>query len=224
MTTRRQIHKLLRPYQERGDLLVSRHEVYLLPIYHVVRGFSIYRTGEADRFDIALFVGPSFVPTNESPRAVSQIKRYENWLPSWTQPDLQQRFEDVIREYALPSLKQIDLQTFLPRSDARWHGPESLFEDAFEMAHMRAFIHTAHGDFEPAAASLEVLAQIPRGHRVMEPVLRVLLDDLQPLLLANDRAAAAALLHTWEGEAINRWKLSEYWRPSPFPLELQPQP
>jgi hypothetical protein len=199
--------------------MIRGHEVYLLPIHHVVRGFSIYRTGEADRFDIALFGGPSFLLTNGSPRAVSQIKRYENWLPSWSEPNLQQRFEDIIREHALPSLKQIDLQTFLSRSDARWHGPEGLFQDAFEMPHMKAFIHAAHGDFEAAAANLEILARIPRGHRVMEPVLRVLLDDLQPLILADDRVGTATLLHAWEAEAIARWKLSEYWRPSPFPFE-----
>lgn len=219
MTTKRQVEQLLRPYRERNDLMVRGHEVYLVPIHHVVRGFSIYRTGEADRFDIALFVGLSFNPTMESPRAVSKIYRYEDWLARWTGPDLEQTFERIIREYALPSLKLIDLQSFALASDLCWQGPEIPLAASFQMAHLKAFVHSACGDFKAAAINLEILTQIPRGHRVMEPVLSVLLDDLQPLILADDRVGTAALLHAWEAEAIARWKLSEFWQPSPFPFE-----
>lgn len=224
MTTRRQIDELLRPYRQRKDLHVRGHEIYLVPIHHVTRGLRIYRTGEADRFDIALFVGLSFDPALGSPRAVSQVFRYENWLARWTEPNLQQHFERIIREYVLPSLRPLNLATFAIEQDPLRQGPELPLEDAFELVHMKALLHTARGDFKAAAASLEVLTEIPRGHRVMEPVLSALLDHLRPLILANDRTAVAAMLHDWEADAIGRWELSAHHERTPFPLELQPQP
>ncbi len=222
MTTQRQIERLLSPYRQRRDLMIRGHEVYLVPIHHVVRGFSIYRTGEADRFDIALFVGLSFDPALESPRAVSQVFRYENWLARWTEPNLQRRFERIIQEYALPSLRPLNLGTFTREPAPLRRGPELPLEDAFGLVHMKALLHTAEGDFKAAAASLEILTEIPRGHRVMEPVLSALLDHLQPLILANDRIAVAAMLHTWEAGSIARWELSAHHERTPFPLELQP--
>lgn len=219
MTTQRQFTGLLRPYRGRDDLFVRGYEVYLVPIDHVVRGFSIYRTGEADRFDIATFVGTSFDSTSPLPQALSQVHRYENWLPRWTQPNLQQEFERTIGEYILPLLKRVDLAAFLPRPDKNWQGPEVFLAEALHMPHVRAPLYAAFGEFDAAEQQFDVLARIPRGHRVMEPILKTLLDDLRPLIRAKDRAGVAALLHSWEAEAMARWRLADHWRPTPFPLE-----
>lgn len=42
---------------------------------------------------------------------------------------------------------------------------------------------------------------------------------LYPLIVADDRAALAAKLRSWEAKAAKGWKLEALWRPSPFPLE-----
>ncbi|SEG34753.1 hypothetical protein [Bosea lathyri] len=221
MTTQRQIVRLLEQYCGRDDLLIRGHDVYLVPIGHVVRGFSIYRTGEKDRFDIATFCGSSFDSTLESPRGISSIDRYENWLPRWTHPDLQHDFDRLIQQYIVPTLTCLDLKTLLPKSDARWQGPEVPFAGSFRMPHMSAPVYAALGDFVSADKQLDVLTLIPRGHRIMEPVLAALLDDLRPLIRANDRPGVADLLHKWEAAAMSRWALADHWRPTPFPLERQ---
>lgn len=192
-----------------------------MPIHHVVRGFRIYRTSEADRFDIGLFVGTSFDPQLGSPRAVSEVFRYENWLARWTQPNLRQQFERILREYALPSLRPLSLQALVLKENPLVQGPELPFEESFRPGHMRALLHTALGNFDEAAANLDLLTDLPRDHRIMGPLL-LLLDDLRPLILANDRAAVAAMLHAWEAGSIARWGLSEHHERTPFPLELQP--
>jgi len=48
------------------------------------------------------------------------------------------------------------------------------------------------------------------------------LRELYSLVMKDDRAGLARLLHSWEAETVKNFKIEHLWEPTPFPLELQP--
>ena len=50
----------------------------------------------------------------------------------------------------------------------------------------------------------------------MDIVIAPMIDDLKPLVDANDRKAIGALLRQWEERWIRKNKLETFWEPAPF--------
>jgi hypothetical protein len=48
-----------------------------------------------------------------------------------------------------------------------------------------------------------------------------LMDEVRPMVLAQDKAGIAAKLHEWEAYTVKQLKLEKYWQPTPFPIELE---
>jgi hypothetical protein len=46
-------------------------------------------------------------------------------------------------------------------------------------------------------------------------------QELCPLVAANDRAGLANLLHSYEAQSVKNLKIEKYWERTPFPIEMQ---
>lgn len=83
-------------------------------------------------------------------------------------------------------------------------------------------VDVARGDLDGAK---EICAKLRAGTMWSDPDFREelsrVLDELCPLLAANDRVGLARQLREWEAYTARNLKIESIWEPTPFPLELR---
>jgi hypothetical protein len=224
MTTAKQMRDMLDPVLEHhSDLAYWQRAVVLTPTRHVLRyvlldntsgktGF-VPRWGACDTFVPNHLYGG--IPLNYAP--LLYAKGPEGWYVD--SADVQRRLKVAIETEALPTLRGIgtidDFERFL--------GSETFPIGHWQyLGHKQALRDAAMGRL---AQSREVIEQVSL-HRdkwnahPMRFSVGPLVDDLLPLLRAQDRKAIGALLRQWEERWIKKNKLEKFWEPTPFPVEL----
>jgi hypothetical protein len=199
-------------------VLVGRW-LLLRPVSHLLRGILIERTGEASRFRTWWAVAPLCEPEQHFPLnwAVG-IKPTSRW--TWRNPKLQEELYSAIEDQALPGLRSIQtLDDFVTYASSR----DRFSLTAFDSYHLRTVgVDTARGDLE---AAQKTCAELIGGRtKWSTPSMREEFDrvtgTLCPLLVADDRAAMARVLHDWEAYTVEKLKIGHIYEPTPFPLEV----
>ena len=141
------------------------------------------------------------------------------WM--WDDPRTPEYFLQLIERKVLPLLQAVqsleDFARFADKERFPWY-PLELHDLS------TPYVDAARGKFESALATCERLAtgRSRDCHPDFDVPRTKILDELRPLLLADDRAGLAKFLHECEAFTVKNLKLEAVWEPTPFPFEMQP--
>ncbi|WP_336485390.1 hypothetical protein [Methylobacterium nigriterrae] len=231
MTTARQIKKLVRRTLSSSNELVhlERNVLWHLPIRHVARTIAILRCRNHWFFSLKWFLTGLYMhdawPTRGLGHYSAEFYR-SDYQPNpgggnlweWADPSLEEAFFNCVESDVLPLMRSVTCA----RSAVEYIRAS---EDRLICFGWDRHVVTsiALGEFDAARALwLPHAAPFVKGKVVSEHYQRTYdrLCELGEPLMADDRAALAALLHRWEAENVRGTALEPYWQPTPFPFEV----
>lgn len=220
MTTAADLEALVAPVLARQpDLILVKRHLVITPIGHIVRGVHLGR--QSDKAGLRPFWAADLLAR---PDAGLAYGLGDSWFPnaghyfSTNQPDLASLLAAAIEDFALPTLRPVaSINEFRRYASDGTIGRRARLD---ELPFYKICVDIALGNLESAASICMRFAVHDEKWRKAGYGDEIdMLALLRPLVLANDRAALAALLHQWEAAAVKRLNLEGLWEPSPFPLE-----
>ena len=221
MTTIAQVKQVVQPLLRRNsDLALIGRLVIIKPVQHILCGINIGRSLDHLKFvptwSVLLLSEPHknfgylWGAKVRGPRGNWQI----------TDPDLPAAMCEAIEQEALAPMRAIKtFDDFINLAS----------KERFPVQHLnlypatRILVDIAQGDLVAAEAICKYL-KTKEGRAeyfyMPEKYDRVV-QELCPLVAANDRAGLAKLLHSYEAQSVKNLKLEKFWEPTPFPIELE---
>lgn len=206
MTTSAQVKELVRPLLQRNsDLTLVGRWVVVKPIHHILRGISIGRRQDPK----------SFMPTWAANFLFQPNARFHFFWGTdvhgaWNVDvvDVAEKLADAIEREALPKLRSITtIGDFVGFAHGAW--PED----------HKPYVDAALGDFDAAQSMCDFFASLDGQYGIRQEECEHVVNEICPLIAANDRPALARLLHKHEAESVKSLKLEKLWEPTPFPIE-----
>lgn len=218
MTTIRQINKLVAPLITPNGALVQKAEALTLrSVKHTINQLAIWRTSEADHFEVTWHCCPAFADSFTIWWFVTFLQApHQLWR--WSTPGVQETFVARVNDEILPRMQTAQTIDGFVR-----HVSEPEFSARRLADHVDTDIRVdiARGDLDAARTKCRALHE--RCTRDPESywgrIWRRTTDRAGPLLEAGDRPALIALLHEWERELIGNLGLEAIYESTPFPLE-----
>lgn len=207
MTTAAQVKRLVQPLLQRNpDLALVGHLVFIKPVHHILRGILIGRS----------FAAKYFVPNWSAiflfqPNAHFHLFLGTRMLGDWDfgVPGVSEKLADAIEQEALPALRSIvTIDDFVRFSHGRWVEDE------------KPYVDVARGELDAAQSMCDFFASLNGRFGIRHEEFGHVVDNLCPLIAANDRRTLAQLLHKYEAESVKGLKLEKFWEPTPFPIEM----
>ncbi|MCP4561408.1 MAG: hypothetical protein GY873_09990 [Bosea sp.] len=219
MTTIRQINKLVAPLiSASGPLVQKAGTLTLRPLHHVVNQLIVWRTSEADHFEVNWRCCPSFSEKFAAGWDVTFLQAPRQ-LWRWSTSGVHEIFITRVNDEILPRMRAAQtIDGFVQ------HVSEPEFSARRLIDHVDTDIRVdiARGDLDTARMKCRALhercARDPESY--WGRIWRRTTDRAGPLLEADDRPALASLLYEWERELIKERGLEAIYEPTPFPLEL----
>lgn len=226
MTTARDVKMLVKPLIEaNGDLAVADRRLIFRPVEHFVRGVLIDRTSSKDNSVAYAFTLPLFFPPSEGGIGWGWDLRGRdgyNWFIGV--PDVREELVRLVQEDVLPKLRPVrSLQDCYDFILTTWNS-HILVDDPI----WRSLIDLAVGKPPQQRALLDTVSETItrlRGHKTIRRDMeryRESADKLEPLraaIEADGYRGALRVMHEWERLAVERQKLTPFWKPTPFPVE-----
>lgn len=229
MTTITQTKQAVQPLLARhSDLALVGRYLILTPVRHFVRGVFIDRSINQHAFVPTLSVCLTFDGDTEQGIGWGDRFTYRSFEDA--DPDLvdkrkndprfgvwdiryPENIELMLRftEAALQSLRAMVTFEQMMEFARRYENNLTPFEF---MYYPRLLMAAATGDFETARYIIGKREGLRQSFEVHYPAFC-------PALLSEDRAALAKCLHDLEAKTIKNLKLTKFWEPTPFPLELE---
>jgi hypothetical protein len=225
MTTAAQVKKMVRPLLERhADLALVGRWIYVKPVHHFARAVLIDRTSSAAHFDprwvaIHLFQWRRSFPLNWG--GLLSDPHQGHWWSERNDPNVAEALVRAIEEQALPWLRTMStLQLYLDFVS------QNLFRHhLYDNGSAQIIAWVACGYLEAARKicekNLEAWSTDQPHYDDEDRAKFRRLRELCALLMKDDRAGLARLLHAWEAETVKNFKIEHLWEPTPFPLEEQ---
>lgn len=196
--------------------------LYLRPVHHVARVILIDRTGGSSR--VIRWGVSSLLSFRGGMQFQYGGPLYRGGLWYLDDPTAAALFLVEAESKALPSLRALDtlerFHTFATYGFEEWSWPTEIRSSLRFYGTIHASVLAALGRF---AEAREVCRDLPQDRWFKDPDFRPefdrVLNDLYPLLIAEDRPALARLLRSWEEFTIRANKLEDIWEPTPFPFE-----
>ena len=223
MTTKKQVFSLLKHLLDRDDgLSLSDDFVVVKPVRHVIRTFWIDRTSDADYPNFFWAVGHAFGPMMSRGGIWAEQFQIARGAPNrWSQTGMREAFLNVVEGAVLPMLRRVESFDDIFTIDTQFRS--AILDGWLQYEPYQMHFLAANGRFDEAIAIYESIRDWDRSpENPRRRAYAFVTDDLAPLLLANDRAGVAALLHGWERATIQCNGLDAIYEPTPFPLELPP--
>lgn len=223
MTTAAQVKRMVRPLLERNpDLALVGRRIYVKPIHHFARAVIVGGTSSAEYFDpqwavVHLFEVRRFFPLNWG--GVLSDPHQGHWWSAKNDPNAADDLVRAIEEQALPWLRTMSTlqlyMAFVSQNLSRHH--------LYDKADAEVIVHAACGRLAAARKICE--QQIERWSKdklEYDDDTRAefhRLRELSALVLKDDHARLARLLHEWEAQSVKNLKIEHLWEPTLFPLE-----
>jgi len=208
MTTAAQVAHVVGPLLKRNpDLALVGRLVVIKPVQHILRGIYVDRS-----LNSKLFVPTWAANFLFQPNARFHFFWGRRVHGAWDvdTPGLAEKLADAIERDALPTLRSIvTIDDFVGFANGAW------VEDH------KPYVDVALGDFNAAQSMCDFFASLNGDYGIRQEECEHVVNDICPLIAANDRPALARLLHKYEKESVKRLKLEKLWEPTPFPIELE---
>ena len=221
MTTAREVKKLVAPLLARhDDLVLHGRFVILRPIRHVMRSVFIDATGSKNRFSPTYYAFGMFEPDVGGLGCFGDRFGTGHKAKGWSldDPHASEMLTEQIEAVVLPTLRSI--VSIKDYAEFAQNGPFYTAKLDFHVQR-KLPVDVALGDFEAAEDSLAKLRARRRWYENDNYTEFLdMIDVLGPLVDAQDRKGLAAWLHAREAETARNRKLTPYWQPSPFPIEV----
>lgn len=223
MTTIAQARNAARPVLQRNsDLALVGRMLVVKPVRHILRGINIGRSGDPTTFVptwavVFLFEPRQTLSYNWGQRLYS--KAHGPW--DVANPNTPMVLAEEIEREALPLLRPIETVDDFVAFVSKERFPHTHL-DLYELR--KIYVDVARGDLASARAICAYLAteNARRKHSyLMQEEYDRIMQNICPLLAADDRAGLARFLHDCEAGSVKRMKLDKYWEPSSFPIETQ---
>lgn len=227
MTTAAQVKKMVRPLLERNsDLALAGHWIYVKPVRHFARAILVDRTSKADRFSPRWAVAHLFevrrsFTLNWGDFLVDPVPgRSGIWWPL-DAAGISEGLCEAIEEQALPWFRMMTtLDLYLAFVSQNRNGPH-----LYDKGDREVIVHVA---CDHLGAARKICDQQRERWSTDKPEYDDdtraefrRLRELYALVMKDDRAGLARLLHAWEAETVKNFKIEHLWEPTPFPLERQ---
>ena len=221
MTTVAQVREVVRPLLERNaDLALVGRLIVIKPVHHLLRGVYVDRS-----------LNPlSFAPT-WSVILLSDVQKGFGFLWGervrgrqgyWqtTDPDVSSAMCEAIEQEALAPMRSIKTFDDFIDLTSKLRNPRRHL-DLFPIA--RLTVDIARGDLVAAEAICRYLKtkEGKSEYVYMEERYARAVQELCPLVAANDRAGLANILHSYEAQSVKNLKIEKYWERTPFPIEMK---
>jgi hypothetical protein len=207
MTTIAHVRQLVEPLLERNpDLALIGRLVVVKPVRHILRGVLIGRS-----LDPKAFVPNWSATFLFKPNAHFGLFWGTRMDGIWDidVSDLPNKLACAIESEALPKLRSIvTIDDFVRFADSAW------VEDD------KPYVDVALGDLAAAQSMCSFFAGLNGRFGIRQEECELVVNELCPLIAANDRPGLSELLHNYEAEAVKRLKLEKIWEPTPFPIDL----
>jgi hypothetical protein len=222
MTTTAQVRQVVQPLLQRNpDLALVGRMIVIRPVHHFLRGVYVDRSLDPD----------AFVPTGT---INILFKRRTDIGFSWgdriyrtggvwkiNDPDLSVAMCEAIENQALPVLRPITTIEHFVRFTSKERFPHE-YLDLYDLT--KVFVDVARGDMEAACSICEYLRTDGARRRYlpdMQGTYQRAMQELCPLVAANDRVGLAKLLRGYEAESVKNLKMEKFWEATPFPIEIE---
>jgi hypothetical protein len=225
MSTTRQMKPVLKAIgAANDDVLVSGRDIIIRPLNHIITGILTDHFLDSDSFRAFYWNILLFEPSKISGFDGSFSIRSPSG-GAWSLKEQSASFVEMCTEKVLPQQRARNSIHVL-----RDHWRRLLTDGKrFQQANWKsdfAWASLAIGELDDALPHLneDQSWNAPYHVRAMlnaeSPGLGDRLAEQGNALGAKDRAALAAILHKWEEYTVTNLKLTKYWEPSPFPLEM----
>jgi len=221
MTRVAQIRQVVQPLLERNsDLALVGRLIVIKPVHHLLLG---------------VYIGRSLNPLRHVPTwsvlLLSDVQKSFGFLWGervrgrqgfWqtTDPDVSSAMCEAIEQEALAPMRSIKRFDDFIDLTSKLRNPRRHL-DLFPIA--RLTVDIARGDLVAAEAICSYLkTKAGKSEYVyQEERYGRAVQELCPLVAANDRAGLANLLHSYEAQSVKNLKIEKYWERTPFPIEMQ---
>jgi hypothetical protein len=222
MTTAAQVKEVVQPLLQRNpDLALIGRMIVIRPVHHFLRGVYVDRSLDPD----------AFVPTGtinilferQTDIGFSWGERIYRLGGSWkiNDPDLSVAICEAIESQALPVFRPITTIDDFVRFTSKERFPHE-YLDLYDLT--KVLVDVARGDLEAAYSICEYLRTDGARRRYlpdMQDMYQRAVQELCPLVAADDRVGLAKLLHSYEAESVKNLKIEKHWEPTPFPIEIE---
>jgi len=227
MTTASEVKRMVRPLLERNpDLALVGRMIYIKPVRHFARAVVIGRTSSANRFSprwtvIHLFEVHRLFTLNWGDHLDELLPGVHGFNWPTDAPGIEEGLCQAVERQALPWLRTMStLDLFLAFVS------QNLFRHhMYDKGDAEVIVSVAQGHADYARKLCEQHIErwsTDKPYYDDEDRAKFRrLRELHALVLKDDRAGLAALLHAWEAETVKNFKIEHLWEPTPFPLELQ---
>ncbi|MDR6632997.1 hypothetical protein J2X72_001781 [Phyllobacterium sp. 1468] len=210
LVTQDDVEQLVEPILHRYEdlTLVGRHLV-VKPVGHVLRFIRFGNWIFDDLFNVTAVVDVTFLRYS-SWATYGGRALYDNGWGSWNiyDPEEVERLRHIIEETTLPELRRVN--TIDDYVAYRLDEPKPYNTFSFDTTVM-AHIAITKGDFDEALSIVD--AAIAKGWVDHLPTY-------YELLKKRDRGGLITFLRKQQARSIATLGLTDYWKPTPFPLEL----
>jgi len=220
MTTVAQVRQVVQPLLQRNpDLALVGRLIVIKPVHHLLCGVYVDRS-----------LDPlSFVPTwsvillSEPHEDFGFLwgNRVRGRLGTWQtiDPDLPSAMCEAIEQEALAPMRSVKTFDDFISLTSTLHYPER-HVDFFPIS--RLTVDIARGDLVAAEAICKYL-KTQKGkaeYFYMPETYERAMQELCPLVAANDRRGLANILHGHEAQSVKNLKIEKIWESTPFPIEM----
>ena len=209
MTTAAEVKKLVGPLLKRNpDLTLVGRLVVVQPVHHILRGIYI----DWRSFNSKLFVPTWAANVLFQPNAFFHFFWGKRVHGTWdiSVPGLAEKLAEAIEQDALPTLRSIvTINDFVRFANGAW------IEDH------KPYVDVALGDLKAAESMCDFFASLNGRYGIRQEESEYVVRELCSRIADNDRSGLARLLHRHEAESVKRLKLEKFWKPTPFPIELE---
>jgi hypothetical protein len=221
MTTIAQVKQAVQPLLQRNpDLALIGRLVIIKPVHHLLCGVRIGRS-----LDPLAFVPTwSVLLLPEPHKSFGYLwgARVRGPSGNWkiTDPDLPASMCEAIEKEALAPMRSIKTFDDFINLASKEHFPVTHL-DLYPAT--RILVDIARGDLAAAQAICGYLKTQEGRVRYMPYLLEYydrVVQELCPLVAANDKTGLAKLLHSYEAQSVKNLKIEKFWEKTPLPIEM----
>ena len=220
MTTVAQVGQAVQPLLQRNpDLALVGRLLVIKPVHHILHGVDVDRSLDPKLFVPTWSVIFLFEPREHFGYRWGERVYHPSGIWDVTDPDLPALMCEAIENQALHPMRSIKTIDDFVRFTSKERFPDTHL-DLYELT--KIFVDVARGHLAAARSGCDYLTT-DRARRWYLPDMQERYDrvmqELCPLIAANDRTGLARLLHSYEAQSVKNLKLEKFWEPTPFPIE-----
>jgi hypothetical protein len=221
MTTVAQVRQVVAPLLQRNsNLALVGRLIVIKPVHHLLCG--VYVDRSLDPLSFVPTWSVILLPDPQKDFGFLWGNRVRGRRGTWqiTDPDLSSAMCEAIEQEALAPMRSIKTFDDFISLTSTLRDPRRHL-DLYPVE--RLTVDIARGDLVAAKAICKFLKtkEGKAEYFYLKEQYERTMQELCPLVTANDRQGLATVLHRREAQSVKNLKIEKFWESTPFPIEMQ---